>query len=172
MRRDWILPLNSASRRICNGEWVATNAYCSCYLNMGISLFAPRGGKEAVSWAPGLDRRSCKQPASTALDSTRQADANTGVSWHKRGQLSSAVAHEPAKFADLYKVCGVSSVSPEHLFQPQKGGSGHGSVSGVCSAQAPQHREKPAHNTAMSRGQVPEFYGPFTLPEQPKEVGV
>lgn len=34
-------------------------------------------------------------------------------------QLSSAMAWDPAKCADLYKVCGVSS---EHLFQPQKGG--------------------------------------------------
>lgn len=45
-------------------------------------------------------------------------------------------------------------------------------VSGVCSVQAPQHREKPLHNATASCGHVNEFHGPFILLEQPEEVVV
>lgn len=95
----------------------------------------------------------------------RKADASRAVFWHRCGHPRSAMAREPVKFSGLCKVCGVSSCTSTSASEGE-------AVAGVCSAPAPQHQEKLAHNMGMSHGHIHEFYGSFTLPGCPKEVSV
>ena len=62
----------------------------------------------------------------------------------------------------------VSALVAKHIWFSLK----RGAVSGACSARAPQQREEPPHNMAMSCGHVHEFYSPFMLLEQPKDTSV
>lgn len=71
-------------------------------------------------------------------------------------------------------ICTKSAVSAHNIcFSLKREGNSHGSVSGVCTARAPQHRGK-KQPTMWPCLVVTfrEFYGHFTLLEQPKQAGV